>query len=62
MLAPWQSAVTPAAVERVALIPGGEPTSALVVHPQPDLDAARERALRAGAAPDGVAAFFAQFG
>ncbi len=62
VLAPWQSVVTPAALERVTLIPGGEPTSALVVHPQADLAKARERALAGGAAPHDADAFFAQFG
>ena len=62
VLAPWQTIVTPAALDRVTLIPGGEPTSALVVHPQPDLAAARARALAAGAAASDVEAFFAQFG
>ncbi len=45
-LAPWQTVVTPAAADIVSLIPGGEPTSALVVHPQPDLASARARAWR----------------
>ena len=54
VLEPWQSAVTPAAVPRITLIPGGEPTSVLVVHPQPDLAAWRARV------PD-ADAFFAQF-
>jgi mannose-6-phosphate isomerase len=61
LLEPWQTVVTPASARRIALIPGGERTSALLVHPQPDLDAARRRAL--AALPDSAAvdAFFAQF-
>jgi hypothetical protein len=62
VLEPWQSVVTPAASERIALIPGGEPTRALLVHPQPDLAKTRERALAAGGAAVDVDAFFAQFG
>jgi mannose-6-phosphate isomerase len=62
VLAPWQTIVTPAAVDHLTLIPSGEPTSALVVHPQPELAKARERALAAGAAPGDVEVFFAQFG
>ncbi|MDB5029084.1 MAG: hypothetical protein JWO66_2773 [Candidatus Eremiobacteraeota bacterium] len=62
VLEPWQTIVTPAAVDRVALIPGGEPTRALLVRPQPDLEAARARALAAGCARPAVEAFFAQFG
>ena len=62
LLEPWQSVVTPAAAERIALIPGGERTSALLVRPQPDLQAARDRALAGGAEAAAVEAFFAQFG
>ncbi|HZO95095.1 MAG TPA: type I phosphomannose isomerase catalytic subunit [Candidatus Baltobacteraceae bacterium] len=61
VLEPWQTVVTPAEAAHVALIPGGEPTSALVVHPAPDLAAARRRALEAGADADEAGAFFAQF-
>jgi mannose-6-phosphate isomerase len=61
VLEPWQSIVTPASNGALTLIPGGEPTSALVVHPQPDLAAARGRALAAGADAASVAEFFAQF-
>ncbi len=61
VLAPWQTIVSPAAVERITLIPGGEPTSALVVHPQPDLAEARERALAAGTNASTADAFFSQF-
>gem|GEM_PF-4114914 len=50
------------AAERIALIPGGERTSALLVRPQPDLQAARDRALAGGAEAAAVEAFFAQFG
>ncbi|MEA2663360.1 MAG: mannose-6-phosphate isomerase [Candidatus Eremiobacteraeota bacterium] len=60
-LAPWQTVVTPAAAPVVSLIPGGEPTSALVVHPQPDLAKARARTLAAGVAASEVEALFAQF-
>jgi mannose-6-phosphate isomerase len=62
MLEPWQSVVTPAASERIALVPGGEPTAALLVHPQPDLAAARARASAAGCSDQATEAFFAQFG
>ncbi|BDE07230.1 mannose-6-phosphate isomerase [Vulcanimicrobium alpinum] len=61
VLEPWQTAVTPAAAARIALIPGGEPTHALVVRPQPDLAAMRARTLGAGVAPDAFDAFAAQF-
>jgi hypothetical protein len=61
VLEPWLSILTPAAYERVTLIPSGEPTRALVVHPQPDLERARHRALAAGAQHAAVDAFFAQF-
>jgi len=53
--------VTPAACERITLFPGGEPTAALIVHPQPKLDDLRRSALRAGCAAAAVDAFFAQF-
>jgi mannose-6-phosphate isomerase len=62
LLEPWQSVVTPASSPRVALVPGGERTSALLVHVRPDRARARERALAAGASPDAVGAFFGQFG
>jgi mannose-6-phosphate isomerase len=62
LLEPWQTVVTPASAERIALVPGGERTSALLVHPQPDLGAARARVLAAGCAAPAVDAFFAQFG
>lgn len=61
-LAPWQTVVTPAAAPFVSLVPGGEPTSALVVRPQPDLACVAERALEAGVAAGEVEAFLAQFG
>jgi mannose-6-phosphate isomerase len=62
VLAPWQTVVTPAAAERVTLIAGGEEhAGALVVHPQPDLDKVRERALAAGVGAPQADAFFAQF-
>jgi len=62
LLEPWQSVVTPAAAPRVALVPGGERTSVLLVHVRPDLTTARERALAAGVASEAIDAFFAQFG
>ena len=62
LLEPWQTVVTPARADRIALIPGGERTSALLVHPQPDLGAARARALAAGCTGLAVDDFFAQFG
>ena len=61
VLEPWQSVVIPAALERITLVPGGEPTRALVVHPQPQRSNVRERAVVAGAEPSAVDAFFAQF-
>jgi mannose-6-phosphate isomerase len=61
VLEPWQSILTPAAYERITLIPSGEATRALVVHPQPDLERARHRALAAGTEHGAVDAFFAQF-
>src|ERR1700694_2438775 len=61
VLEPWQSVVTPAAFPRIALVPGGEPTRALVVHPDPDLGAATERALAAGCSRESVDAFMRQF-
>ncbi|HEY0380900.1 MAG TPA: type I phosphomannose isomerase catalytic subunit [Candidatus Elarobacter sp.] len=62
LLEPWQSVVTPASSPRVALVPGGERTAALVVHVRPDHRRARERALAAGAPSEAVDAFFRQFG
>ncbi|GAC1615097.1 MAG: class I mannose-6-phosphate isomerase [Candidatus Elarobacter sp.] len=62
VLEPWQSVVTPAAAQRIALVPGGERTSALLVRPQPDLDAVRERARAAGCGESALDGFFAQFG
>ena len=62
LLEPWQSVVTPASSPRVALVPGGERTSALLVHVRPNLARARERALGAGIAAQAADAFFRQFG
>jgi mannose-6-phosphate isomerase len=62
VLEPWQSVLTPASATRIALIPGGERTSAMLVHPQPDLRAARERARAGGRGNPALDAFFAQFG
>ena len=62
LLEPWQSVVTPAAAPRVALVPGGERTSALLVHVHPNLARARERALAADVAVEAADAFFRQFG
>lgn len=62
VLEPWQSILTPAAYDAITLIPSGEPTNVLVVHPQPDLERARDRSLAAGADRRAVDAFFAQFG
>jgi mannose-6-phosphate isomerase len=62
-LAPWQSVLLPAACAEATLAPApGETAWALVVRPQPDLEA-----LRAAVAADGVPhatqeQFFAQFG
>jgi len=61
VLEPWQSILTPAAADRVTLIPGGQPTRALVVHPQPDLAALRTRAVAAGIADADYDGFSAQF-
>jgi hypothetical protein len=62
VLEPWQSVVTPASSPRVALVPGGEQTSALLVFVQPNLGRARERALAAGIGEEAADAFFRQFG
>jgi mannose-6-phosphate isomerase len=62
-LLPWQSALIPAASAEALLAPdGAETAAALVVRPQPDLDA-----IRAAVATDGIPhgvqeRFFAQFG
>jgi mannose-6-phosphate isomerase len=61
VMEPWSTIVVPAAAERIALIPGGEPTRALVVHPNPLLDAIRRRALASGCPAESAEAFFAQF-
>jgi mannose-6-phosphate isomerase len=61
VLEPWESIVTPAAAERIALIPGGTPTSALAVRPQPDLAAIRARALAGGVGALDYDAFAVQF-
>ena len=61
LLEPWQSVVTPAAVSRIALVPGGERTSALLVHVRPDLALARERAVAARVAAEAADGFFRQF-
>ena len=61
LLEPWQSVVTPAAASRLAFVPGGEPTRALLVHPQPELGAAKRRALAGGCERRAVDAFFGQF-
>ena len=62
VLAPWQTAVTPAALDRVQLIPGGEEhVRALVVRPEPKRDALRRRALEGGCSAEDADAFFAQF-
>jgi mannose-6-phosphate isomerase len=61
LLEPWQTVVTPASAERVALVPGGEPTSALLVRPQPDRPSLRARAA-AHADESSVSEFLAQFG
>ena len=62
MLEPWQSVVTPASSPRIALVPGGERTSALLVHVRPNLAVARERALAAGVSAEAADGFFRQFG
>jgi len=62
LLEPWQSVVTPASSPRVALVPGGERTTALLVHVRPSLARARERALAAGVGAEAVDGFFRQFG
>jgi mannose-6-phosphate isomerase len=61
LLEPWQSVVTPASAPRIALVPGGERTSALLVHPRPDLALARERAVAAGVGAEAADGFFRQF-
>ena len=59
-LAPWQTAVIPAAAERVELIPSGA-ASALVARVEPDLGALRAAAVAAGVTAVEAAAFFEQF-
>jgi len=61
VLEPWQTALIAAAAQRVTLVPGGTPTSALVVHPDPDLDALRAIVLGAGIDRSTVDAFYGQF-
>ena len=61
VMEPWSTIVTPAVVERIALIPAGEPTHALVVHPEPLLEAFRRRALAGGWSAESASIFFAQF-
>jgi mannose-6-phosphate isomerase len=61
VLEPWQTVVIPAACDRFTLIPGGEPTSALVVRPQPDLSREKKRALAAGVRAADFDAFEGQF-
>ncbi len=62
VLAPWQTAVTPADAAFVTLVPGGEERiEALVVRPEPALDAIAARAQQAGCTRVDVDAFFAQF-
>jgi len=62
VLAPWQTAVTPATARIVTLVPGGEETvAALIVRPDPDLEMIRGRAIHAGCSSAAVDAFFAQF-
>ena len=62
VLAPWQTAVTPAAVDDVQLVPGGEQqVRALIVRPEPNRDAMRLRAVGAGCTSADTDAFFAQF-
>lgn len=61
VLEPWQTVLVPAAAGRVALVPGGTPTSALVVRADPDLAALRAEALASGVAPAAADVFLAQF-
>ncbi len=61
LLEPWQTVVTPASSPRIALVPGGERTRALLVHVRPDRAKAHERAVAAGVPPDAADAFFTQF-
>lgn len=61
VLEPWQTAIVPAACAQVALVPGGTPTTALVVRPDPDLAATRSAAVSGGADAGAAEAFFAQF-
>jgi mannose-6-phosphate isomerase len=61
MLEPWQSVVTPASAPRVALVPGGERTNALLVHVRPNLARARARAVVAGVSAEAADGFFRQF-
>ena len=61
-LAPWQSALIPAACAHVTVAPlGAEPASLLLVRPQPDLGVARAAAAAAGVAATTRERYFAQF-
>ncbi|HTW85907.1 MAG TPA: type I phosphomannose isomerase catalytic subunit [Candidatus Sulfotelmatobacter sp.] len=62
-LAPWQSVLIPAASAEALLVPDGRTTaSALVVRPQPDLEALRDAVAADGVPHDVSERFFAQFG
>ena len=60
-LAPWQTALVPAAAERVTLTTSDDEASAFVVRPDPDLTALRNDATAAGVPAATLDAFFAQF-
>jgi hypothetical protein len=60
-LNPWETALIPADVGRIAFTPAPEPTGALIVRVQPDLTRLREDAAKAGLAQTDLDGFFAQF-
>ncbi len=62
MLEPWQTAIVPACMRRVALVPGGERTDVLIAQPFPDRDAMRSDAFAAGLQAADIEAYFSQFG
>jgi mannose-6-phosphate isomerase len=57
----WQTALVPAAAERVTLTAAGGEATAFVVRPDPDLGRLRAEAAAAGASDAALDAFFAQF-
>ncbi len=61
MLNPWQTCIVPAAAPTIQFVPGGTPTSALMVTIAPDLAAERRHLTAGGVSPSTIESFFAQF-